>query len=124
MQLQEVPRVSSVTKDRFLADYFRPQKPVIIERFIDDWPAFSKWTLDYMVEVAGDREVSLYDDRPVDYNDSFNEPHAKMIMRDYVELLKREPTKYRIFLWNILKEAPQLQDDIAYPDLGLKLMKP
>ncbi len=123
MQLQEVPRVSSVTKDRFLADYFRPQKPVIIERFIDDWPAFRKWTLDYMVEVAGDREVSLYDDRPVDYNDSFNEPHAKMIMRDYVELLKREPTKYRIFLWNILKEAPQLQDDIAYPDLGLKLMK-
>ena len=28
---------------------------------------------------------------------------TKMKMSDYVDLLKSEPTKYRIFLWNILK---------------------
>ena len=87
------------------------------------WPAYSKWNLDYMAEIAGDKEVPLYDDRPVDYKDGFNEPHAKMQMSEYIDLLKREPTRYRIFLWNILKEVPELQNDFSYPDFGLKLMK-
>jgi hypothetical protein len=123
LNLQDIPRVETITKQEFMKRYFKPQKPVVIERFIEDWPAYSKWNLDYMKTVAGDKIVPLYDDRPVDYKDGFNEPHAKMKMSDYVDLLKREPTKYRIFLWNILKEVPQLQNDFTYPDFGLKLMK-
>jgi hypothetical protein len=123
MNLQEIDRVESITKEDFLTHYFKPQKPVVIKRFIEDWPAFSKWNLDYMAEVAGDKIVPLYDNRPVNHKDGFNEPHAKMKMGEYVDLLKREPTKYRIFLWNMLKEIPQLQKDFTYPDFGLKLMK-
>lgn len=123
LQLQEIPRVKSITKEDFIKHYFKPQKPVVIERFIENWPAFTKWDLDYMKQAAGDKIVPLYDDRPVDYKDGFNQPHAKMKMSDYIELLKREPTKFRIFLWNILKEVPQLQNDFSYPDFGLKLMK-
>ncbi|NER14516.1 cupin-like domain-containing protein [Leptobacterium flavescens] len=123
MNLKKIPRVHSITKEEFLRDYFRPQKPVVIEGFIEDWPAYQKWNLDYMKEIAGDKTVPLYDDRPVDYKDGFNEPHAKMKMSDYVDLLKREPTKFRIFLWNILKEVPELQKDFSYPDFGLRLMK-
>ena len=123
LDLQDIPRVQTITKKEFLQNYFKPQKPVVIERFIEDWPAYQKWDLDYMARVAGDKVVPLYDDRPVDYNDAFNEPHSKMKMNEYVDLLKSEPTKYRIFLWNILKEVPELRDDFQYPDLGLKLMK-
>lgn len=123
LNLKEIPRVKTLSKEKFLLDYFKPQKPVVIERFIEDWPAYSKWNLDYMKSVAGNKEVPLYDDRPVDYKDGFNEPHAKMKMSDYVDLLKREPTKFRIFLWNILREVPALQEDFSYPDFGLKLMK-
>ncbi|WP_242203795.1 cupin-like domain-containing protein [Aestuariivivens insulae] len=123
LNLQDIPRVKTITKADFLKHYFKPQIPVVIERFIEDWPAYSKWSLDYMKATAGDKTVPLYDDRPVDYKDGFNEPHAKMKMGDYVDLLKSEPTKYRIFLWNILKEVPQLQNDFSYPDFGLRLMK-
>ena len=123
MQLQKIDRVETITKEDFLKKYFKPQKPVVIERFIEDWPALSKWNLDYMAAVAGDKMVPLYDNRPVSHKDGFNEPHAKMKMSEYVELLKNEPTKYRIFLWNILKEVPTLQDDFTYPDFGLKLLK-
>lgn len=123
MDLQEIPRIKTLTKEEFLKNYFKPQKPVVIERFIEDWPAFSKWNLDYMKVVAGDKIVPLYDDRPVSYRDGFNEAHAKMKMADYIDLLKKEPTRYRIFLWNILKEVPELQNDFSYPDFGLKLMK-
>lgn len=123
LQLQEIPRVKTITKEDFIKHYFKPQKPVVIERFIEDWPAFTQWNLEYMKQVAGDKIVPLYDDRPVNYKDGFNEPHAKMKMSDYIDLLKREPTKFRIFLWNVLKEVPQLQNDFTYPDFGLKLMK-
>ena len=123
MNLKNIPRVKTISKDDFIRLYFKPQKPVVIERCIEDWPAFTKWNLDYMKQVAGDKIVPLYDDRPVDYKDGFNEPHAKMKMKDYVDLLKSEPTKFRIFLWNILKEVPQLQKDFKFPDFGLSLMK-
>jgi hypothetical protein len=123
LNLQSVDRVETISKKDFLERYFKPQKPVVIERFIEDWPAFTKWNLEYMKSVAGDITVPLYDDRPVDYKEGFNEPHAKMKMSDYIDLLKSEPTKYRIFLWNILKEVPQLQNDFSYPDFGLRLMK-
>lgn len=123
LNLVAVDRVKTITKEDFIKNYFKPQKPVVIERFIENWPAYSKWSLDYMKEVAGDKTVPLYDDRPVDYKDGFNEPHAQMKMSEYVHLLKKEPTKYRIFLWNILKEVPQLQRDFSFPDFGLKLMK-
>jgi hypothetical protein len=46
-----------------------------------------------------------------------------MKLGDYIELLKHEPTKYRIFLWNAIKEIPLLQNDFSFPDFGLRLLK-
>ena len=123
LNLEQIPRVKTLTKEIFIRDYLKPQKPVVIERFVEDWPAYSKWNLDYIKQVAGEKEVPLYDDRPVKHDEGFNEPHAKMKMADYVDLLKKEPTKFRIFLWNVLKEVPVLQKDYSYPDFGIKLMK-
>tara|TARA_R110002012_G_scaffold11597_2_gene52143 strand:+ start:1474 stop:2343 length:870 start_codon:yes stop_codon:yes gene_type:complete len=123
LNLEQIPREKTLSKKEFLQKYFKPQKPVVIERFIEDWPAYSKWSLDYVKEVAGDKEVPLYDDRPVKHDEGFNEPHAKMRLANYVDLLKKGPTKYRIFLWNLLKEVPELQEDFSYPDFGLRLMK-
>lgn len=123
LNLQNIPRVKTITKEEFIKHYFKPQKPLVIERFIDHWPAYSKWNLNYIKEIVGNKIVPLYDDRPVDYRDGFNEPHTTLKMSEYVDLLKTEPTKFRIFLWNVLKEVPQLQKDFSYPDFGLKLMK-
>ncbi len=123
MKLDEIPRVGTITKEDFIQHYFKPQKPVVLERAVVDWPAFDKWNLDYMCKVAGEKTVPLYDDRPVNHEDGFNEPHAEMKMADYVQLLKSEPTRYRIFLWNILKEVPELQQDFDFPDFGLKIKK-
>ena len=97
MKLTEIHRVKSITKAEFVKNYLKPQKPVVIENLIGDWPAYDKWSLDYIKEIAGDKEVPLYDDRPVTHEDGFNQAHAKMKMADYIDLLKREPTNYRIF---------------------------
>ncbi len=123
MDLTEIPRVSTLTKEAFLENYFKPQLPVVVENAVNHWPAISKWSLDYMAKVAGEKKVPLYDDRPVRHEDGFNEPHAQMKLAEYIALLKKAPTKYRIFLWNIFKEVPPLQNDFDYPDFGLKIKK-
>ena len=123
MKLTEIHRVKSITKAEFVKNYLKPQKPVVIENVIGDWPAYDKWSLDYIKEIAGDKEVPLYDDRPVTHEDGFNQAHATMKMADYVDLLKREPTNYRIFLYNIMKEVPSLKKDFSFPKIGLRLIK-
>tara|TARA_R110002020_G_scaffold82758_4_gene205183 strand:- start:86 stop:952 length:867 start_codon:yes stop_codon:yes gene_type:complete len=123
LKLKEIHRVKTITKEDFVKNYLKPQKPVVIERLIDDWPAYDKWNLDYIKEIAGNREVPLYDDRPVTHKDGFNEAHAKMQMSEYIDLLKREPTNYRIFLYNIMKDVPSLKEDFKFPKIGLRLLK-
>ena len=121
--LAEIPRESGITRARFLEEYVKPQKPVVLENLTSDWPATEKWNLDYMVKMAGEKTVPLFDNRPISSNYKFNEPHLKMKMKEYVELLKKGPTSYRIFLYNLLKEVPELQKDFSYPKFGLKLLK-
>ncbi|EAQ39417.1 hypothetical protein MED134_08001 [Dokdonia sp. MED134] len=123
MQLQEITRVHTITKKEFLRDYVKPQKPVVIEHLIDDWKAYDKWNLAYIKDIAGDKEVPLYDDRPVKHDEGFNQAHATMSMRAYVDLLKKQPTNYRIFLYNLMKEVPSLKDDFKFPKIGLRLLK-
>lgn len=123
MQLKEIPRVHTITKKEFVRDYVKPQKPVVIEHLVDDWKAYDKWKLSYIKEVAGDKEVPLYDDRPVKHDEGFNQAHATMKMRDYIDLLKKGPTNFRIFLYNLMKEVPTLKEDFKFPKIGLRLLR-
>ena len=123
LQLAEIPRVKRISKEDFVKNYVQPQKPVVIENLIEDWPAFKKWDLDYIKELAGDKVVPLYDDRPITSEYKFNEPHAEMKMADYIDLLKSKPTDYRIFLYHLMKEVPALQKDFKFPKIGLRIIK-
>ncbi|SDK87058.1 Cupin-like domain-containing protein [Salinimicrobium catena] len=123
LKLTEIPREESLSKKDFLAKYVKPQKPVVIEKLIGDWPAYEKWSLDYMKQMAGEKVVPLFDDRPISSKYKFNEPHERMKMGDYIELLKKGPTSYRVFLYHLLKEVPALQKDFSYPNIGLRLLK-
>ena len=123
MKLNEIPRVKCISKEDFLKHYVIPQQPVVVEELTKDWPAYHKWNLSYIKQVAGDKTVPLYDDRPVNYKEKFNEPHAQMKMSAYIDLLLKKPTKYRIFLYNVMKQVPVLRQDFKYPNLGLRLLK-
>ena len=123
MKLNEIPRVARISKKEFLEEFVRPQKPVVIENLIEDWPAYKKWDLDYIKQVAGEKQVPLYDNRPISSEFKFNEAHTTMKMADYIDLLKSGPTNYRIFLYQLLREVPALQKDFSFPDIGLRFLK-
>lgn len=123
LNLKEIERVKTISKEDFLTKYVKTQKPVVIEQLTADWPAFSKWNLNYIREVAGNLTVPLYDDRPVSHKEGFNEAHAQMKMSAYIDLLQSKPTNFRIFLYNLLKQVPSLKEDFRWPDIGLRLVR-
>lgn len=123
LNLTEIDRVKIISKEDFYNLYVKKQKPVVVEQLTQDWPAFDKWNLEYIKGIAGDKVVPLYDDRPVSYKDGFNEAHSSMKMSDYIDLLQSQPTNYRIFLYNLIKEVPALSKDFKWPDIGLRLVK-
>lgn len=123
LHLTEIERVKTISKEDFYTNYVKKQKPLVIERLTEDWPAYEKWKLNYIKDIAGEKIVPLYDDRPVSHEDGFNEAHAKMKMADYIDLLQSKPTNYRIFLYNLMKEVPSLKSDFKWPDIGLRLVK-
>lgn len=119
----EIERVKNITKEEFIQNYYKPQKPVVVESLTDDWKAKKNWKFDYIKQIAGEKIVPLYDNEPVKAEDGFNEPKAKMKLADYIDLLQKGPTDLRIFLYNLMKEVPELQKDFKYPDLGVSIMK-
>ena len=50
-----VKRIENISKEEFIENYYKPQKPVLITGLTKEWPAFKKWTLDYIQQRAGDQ---------------------------------------------------------------------
>ncbi len=118
-----ITRVQNITKTEFIKQYYKPQKPVLIEGLTKDWPAFNKWTLSYIQNRAEDKIVPLYDNEPAKDKESVYAPVKEMKLYDYIEILKTKPTDLRIFFFDILKSMPELLKDFDYPDIGLKFFK-
>ena len=119
----EIERVDKLTKEEFIKNYYKPQKPVVITNQIEDWPAFTKWNFDFLKKEAGDKMVPLYDSRKTDYTKKVNEPDFTMTMSEYIDILEKGPTDLRIFLYDLMKDVPTMKADMKWPDLGIHLLK-
>ncbi|MGO3181404.1 MAG: cupin-like domain-containing protein [Aequorivita sp.] len=119
----EIPRVQNISKADFIKNYYKPQKPVLIEGLTKNWKAFEKWNLDYIQQHANDQIVPLYNNVPTKGKQNSAEPATEMKMTDYIELIKTKPTDLRIFFYDLKGKLPELLKDFEYPDIGLKFFK-
>ncbi len=113
--LKPIDIVDDITKEEFFEKYLKPRKPVVIKNMARKWPAYQKWTMDYMKQAVGDVEVPLYDSSKADPAAPINASAAKMKFGDYIDLIEKEPTDLRIFLFDPIKQAPKLLDDYIFP---------
>ncbi|MGE6218827.1 cupin-like domain-containing protein [Nubsella zeaxanthinifaciens] len=113
--LRPVDTVESISKEDFKKNYLDPKKPLVIKGLTKDWPAREKWTTEYLKSIAGDVEVPLYDNSKADPSKPINAAVAHMKFGDYLDLIKREPTELRIFLFNLFKKVPGLINDVKIP---------
>lgn len=115
LHLKPIDVVDDISQEEFVEKYLKPRKPVVIKNMARKWPAYQKWTMEYMKEVVGDVEVPLYDSSKADPAAPINASAAKMKFADYIDLIQREPTDLRIFLFDPIKYAPKLLDDYISP---------
>ena len=124
-QFKTIPitRVNNISKEDFINNFYKTQRPVLIENLTFDWPARKYWNIDYIQERAGEQIVPLYNNVPTKGKQNSAAPAMEMKLYDYLEILKNQPTDLRIFFYNILDKMPELIKDIRYPDIGLKFFK-
>lgn len=116
MNLKPVDTVNSISGDDFRTNYLIPKRPLVIRDLARRWPAYQKWTFDYMKSVVGDFEVSVYNNVKSDPYTPVNKADGTMKFGDYLGMIKAGPAGLRIFLFNILSHAPQLLNDFTYPE--------
>ncbi|HEY0175766.1 MAG TPA: cupin-like domain-containing protein [Pedobacter sp.] len=116
--LSQIDCVDDISKEDFEKNYLNARKPLVIKNMARNWPAYKKWSMDYMKTVVGDKIVPLYDSSKADPSKPINASAAEMKFADYIDLIKSKPTDLRIFLFDPIKQAPKLlQDYIAPKDL-------
>ena len=118
-----VERVENLGKKDFMLKYKLAEKPVVIEKLTENWPARKKWNIDYIKEVAGDCVVPLYDSKPSKNYKHQHAPAIKMKLKKYFEMLEQGENDLRLFFYNILSGAPILIKDFSYPEIGLHFFK-
>ncbi|SDE75180.1 cupin-like domain-containing protein [Epilithonimonas hungarica] len=113
--LKPIDIVDDITKEEFFEKYLKPRKPVVIKNMARKWPAYQKWTMEYIKEVVGDVTVPLYDSAKADPAAPINTPTTEMKFADYIDMIQREPTDLRIFFFDPIKHAPKILNDYISP---------
>lgn len=126
----QVERRHRLRPAEFFTDYYRRNRPVVIEGLLEDWPALKRWTPAWMAERFGDERVEVMAGRDAQALPDF---HADRLRREVSlrELLARfegAPTNDMYLVARnslLLRDAfrPLLEDLRApegyiHPDLG------
>ena len=76
-----VPVVDRIAPERFFRDFYCANRPVILTGLVDDWPARTKWSIDWIEGQLGDREIGVQWDREANDNYESQSPDHKRRMR-------------------------------------------
>lgn len=98
-------------------------RPVVVNDFAVDWPAFRRWTPERLAERFGRRSVQVYDA-------SFGAPGrhymgsiATMSFAAFLEETQTRGRDLRMFLYNLSRQLPELLDDVCLPEVGLRFSR-
>ncbi|GLR16916.1 cupin-like domain-containing protein [Portibacter lacus] len=117
MKLNPIEKVQQLSKADFTKYFLEPKRPVIFKDLSAQWPAVNKWTFDYFKENYGDLEVSLID-KSFNSAENYFKSVKKLRFYEYLDLLEQnKPIDLRLFLFDIFKEAPELTNDISFPEI-------
>jgi hypothetical protein len=106
-----------LSREEFRKFYLTKSRPLLIKGFANQFPAGRLWTFDYFDKVMGDHIIGVYDNSKVK-NTAYVNPDLQMKFSEFSRLIQLdEETSYRIFLFNMFKEFPELRKEFPTPDL-------
>ena len=116
MKLQTIDKVESISPENFKHNYYNPMKPLVITKLAQQWPAYTKWNWDYFKSVVGEVKVGLYNNVKSDAYTPINTADDYMKFGQYIDMVRKGPAEWRIFLFNIFEHAPQITNDFTWPE--------
>ena len=120
MLLRPVDTVDTISPDTFKKQYYEASRPLVIRNLSHQWPAYTKWNWDYFKAIVGDKKVGIYNNTKSDAYTPVNKADDYTTFGEYVDMIKKGPAGWRIFLFNIFDHAPQLTHDFEWPDQLMK----
>ena len=120
MRLQPIKKVEHINDEDFQQNYYKTRRPIVITGLAKPWPAYTKWTWEYFKEIVGKQRVGIYNNVKSDAYTPVNRADSYTSFSEYVDMVRKGPSEWRIFLFNIFNHAPQLTDDFTWPDHLMK----
>lgn len=114
--LHPIERRSHLTSEEFEKEYLQPLKPVILTDLTSSWSAKEKWSFDFFKTKYGDIEVPVFSSNSSKSGDNYMAPDLKIPLRQYIESIEEDKSDYRLFLFNMIKEIPELSKDYQLPE--------
>lgn len=115
MRLKNIDTVASISPEEFKKNYYNTRTPLVIKDLAKSWPAYQKWTWDYFKEKVGQKEVGIYNNVKSDAYTPINKADDYIKFGDYIDMIRKGPAEWRIFLFNIFSHAPELAKDFTWP---------
>ncbi|XP_061414755.1 bifunctional peptidase and arginyl-hydroxylase JMJD5-like isoform X1 [Lethenteron reissneri] len=112
-----VPQLMCPSIDTFRRLHLLPAEPVLLQDTVSHWPALTKWSLGYLVRMAGCRTV------PVELGSRYTDAHwtqTLMTLQEFVEKYiinaESQPTVGYLAQHELFDQIPDLRNDIVIPD--------
>lgn len=115
-----VPRVSGLSSEAFLREYYALNRPVILEDVVDAWPALGKWDLDFLARHFGQCPITYQHGRSKsDHRDSFVDHSTRATLSGYIDLIRdgAETNDYYLIAHDRILDRPDfrpLLNDIVF----------
>lgn len=86
-----IERRADLGADEFLELYYAANRPVILTGLLDDWPAVTSWTPDYLKAKIGEREVEVQSGRSSnpDFEMDKNRHRTRMSFAQFIDRISR-----------------------------------
>lgn len=103
-----VPRLRCPSLQHFRKQFLAPGRPVILEGVVDQWPCMTKWSLEYLQEIAGCRTV------PVEVGSRYTDEdwsQTLMTVNEFISKYLRDEVRRRAASPQRCPGVPALQDE-------------
>lgn len=120
MLLRSVDVINDISPEDFKRNYYDTRKPLVMRNLAKPWPAYNKWTWDYLAEVAGTKKIAIYNNVKSDAYTPINKADDYTTFGEYIEMIRKGPAQWRIFFFNVFAHSPQLKQDFTWPDNYVK----
>ena len=117
--------VEKITAEDFLHGYIKQNRPLVMTRMMDMWPAKDKWTFEFFSQLSLEGEVHLEDGNIMQedtryHKASFREFLARLLDAPDTDAGTRQPY---LSVFKIFSAFPQLEGDVDFSILNRYKMK-